>query len=172
MKEYFAPLLSSLLCVVSASEPMPKPQAIEEQFYRSWLVIESLESGKSTKDPEKLNGNKYDKTGRWSWGRRGELTAGSGDLAPRINVKTEPMRLDFPSILPGKPGREEQTIILPCIFKFDGGNLVVVYGKKWIKERELKDKEDYEGRPTEFKSTKENGLSIDIMSPCSFYDQD
>jgi hypothetical protein len=69
-------------------------------------------------------------------------------------------------------GHKIVPVVRPCVFKFDGDNLVIAYGEAWTVEKDFKKGEDYPERPKEFKSTKENKLTVTTMKPCGFWDTD
>lgn len=167
-------IIASFCCGMPVAMTGPKvglkPGEVVELVCQSWLTIERAVAGTVIKDPEKLDGTSFLKDGYSAWPRRGELSATRGGTI-HIDASTIPTRLDFVTDERGS-GTEKYRNVMPNIFKFDGDKLVIAYGKTWVKQRILKDKEDYEGRPTEFKSTKENGLTIEIMKPCNLFDQD
>jgi len=154
------------------SADKPESERVAERFYRSWLAIERIEGGDSTKDPDRLNGQSFAKDSHHSWGRRGELSPGSPGVGPRIDTSVEPMRVDF--INREKIGKNGEAIaqIYPCIFKFDGDRLVIADAARWVEEKDKPTGKDFPGRPTDFKSTKENGLRVEILKPCKYLDQD
>lgn len=146
--------------------------AVGDRIYRSWLVIEKVESGVATRNPEKLTGIGFSDKASGRWERRGELAAGPGDVGPRVDPFSTPMRLDLRSNHAQGQGMAPDIHVRPCIFKYEGGNLVIAYGPGSHKERVWPKGEDYPGRPTEFKSTKDNGVVVETLKPCRFYDQD
>lgn len=184
LKTFF--IASIALCyivvtAISAQDPARKTvekltaEQIEKKFYRGWLATEHTASGKSTKDPYKLFGYEFSKDGTYSWGRRGELSAG-GTPSVEIDVTTEPMRLLFTAGT-GYQRKQLQTKtdriqIRPGIFQFDGDNLILVVGEHWIVERKLEQGKDYAERPNEFKSTSDNKFMLTILKPAQIYDQD
>ena len=154
--------------VTYAQTPTPKKagavvkltkEQIEKKFYRSWLGIEQIDSGVSTKDPTELYGCEFSKAGTSSWQVRGDPSQ-DGTPAVRIDASTDPMRLDFIAgsygpLVARKKGENRE--IRPGIFKFEGDNLVIVT-KRWVSEKDFEAGEDYPDRPTEFKS--DNGRHL------------
>ncbi len=169
----------SIIAVLSAADP-PKddPTAkVRKQFYRCWLETEEVKDGVRVTDPEKLGASEFTLEYNAGWGRRGELSQGIQKPGPRIDPTADPMRLDFRSegrsrSFGGDKGDEIVPILQPCVFKLEGDNLVIVYSGKWVVEKEFKKGEDYAERPKEFKSTKENKLTVTTMKPCGKWDQD
>jgi len=47
-------------------------EQVEKKLYRSWLEIEIIDSGKSSKDPIERFGREFSKAGTSSWVSRGE----------------------------------------------------------------------------------------------------
>lgn len=166
--------------LLAADPPAKKDDPFEKvrkQFYRCWLETEQVEAGVRVTDPERLNGSEFDPSYSASWGRRGELSQGIQKPGPRIDPTADPMRVDFRGegrsrSFNGDKGDEIVPIVRPCIFKFDGDNLVIAYGETWVVEKELKKGEDYAERPKDFTSTKENKRTVTTMKPCSKWDQD
>ena len=169
--------------VTYAQTPTPKKavtvvkltkEQVEKKLYRSWLEIEIIDSGKSSKDRTELFGREFSTAGTWSWVSRGDPSQ-SGTAAVRIDVSADPMRLDFIAgsgygvIVIRKKGENRE--IRPGIFKFEGDNLVIV-SKRWVFEKDLEAGEDYPDRPTEFQSTKENKYMLAIMKPATFAEQE
>ncbi len=179
-------VLSVTTAVLLAADPPRErvkedpAEKIRKQFYGCWLEIEEVSAGVRTTNPDKLNGIEFTPDKRWSWGRRGELAAGPGSLGIRIDPTADPMRADIrsegfvDSFKGGRVAREDEKLIrvLPCIFKFEDGKLVIAYGDGWLVEKELKKGEDYPGRPTDFTSTKENKRTVTTMKLCGKWDQD
>jgi hypothetical protein len=147
----------------------PRPEGVRERFYRCWLEVERVEAGRSTKDPQHLLGHEFAPDVWYAWGRRGELAPGPGESGVRIDVTTEPKRLELIGGTYGLPRRDP--VVQPGIFKFEGGNLVLALGP-WTKERAFGPGADYPERPKEFRSTKENGVTVLVLKPCVKYDQD
>ena len=179
-------LVAIAMCVTAgthcAQTPTPKKadadvkltkEQVEKKLYRSWLEIEIIDSGKSSKDRTELFGREFSKAGTSSWVSRGDPSQ-SGTPAVRIDVSADPMRLDF---IAGSYGplvvrkKGENREIRPGIFKFEGDNLVIV-SKRWVFEKDLEAGEDYPDRPTEFQSTKENKYLLSIMKPATFAEQE
>ena len=156
--------------VICADKPDHK--SLESRFYRSWLAVEVIERGVSTKEPDQLYGTTFSKDAHYSWGRRGELSAGAPGVGPRIDTVSDPMKVDF--INDEGKGKDGKTIlrVLPCIFKFEGNKLVIASGTQWTLLNDKKAGEDYQGRPTKFESTKTNGVRVVFFEPCSHLDQD
>jgi hypothetical protein len=173
-------LTAAALVAVAADPPAKKEdpaEKVRKQFYRCWLEVEEVTAGVRTTDAGKLNGNEYAPDKRWSWGRRGELAAGPGSPGVRIDPTSDPMRAEFVDEgrsrnFGGDKGDQLVTILRPCVFKFEDGNLVVAHSGAWVVEKEFKKGEDYPERPTGFKSTKENKLTVTTMKPCGKWDQD
>jgi hypothetical protein len=179
------------VAVTMAADP-PKDARVDEQakaekarkrFFSEWLEIERLEGGTKITDPEKLFGQQFTPDGTGTWARRGELSVRPEKPGPRVDTTVTPMRVDFfsrvrtPESAKNRNAfviREDEimTVVHPCIFKFEDGNLVIAEGDTRVPERELKKGEDYPGRPTDFTSTKENKRTVTTMKPCSFWDQD
>ena len=148
-------------------------EQVEKKLYRSWLEIEIIDSGKSSKDRTELFGREFSTAGTWSWVSRGDPSQ-SGTAAVRIDVSADPMRLDFIAgsygpLVARKKGENRE--IRPGIFKFEGDNLVIV-SKRWVSEKDLEAGKDYPDRPTEFTSTKENKYLLTIMKPATFAKQE
>ena len=150
---------------------------IREKFYRCWVEIERVRGGISTKDPDDLSACDFNEKQLGRWPRRGELSQRIQKPGPRIDPKANPMRVDFrgegrSKNFGGDEGDEIVPIVSPCIFKFDGENLVIAYGETWVVEKELKKGEDYPGRPADFTSTKMNKRTIETMKPCGMWETD
>ena len=139
-------------------------------MFRSWLAIERIQDGSVTIDPDELDGSLFATDRYETWIRRGELSPARGG-AVRIDATVSPMRMDLLGDLQGSGGDRHRNV-RPCIFKFDGDHVVIAYGKGWVKERKFKADDDSKGRPTEFKSTKENGFMVETLKPCKYLDQD
>lgn len=153
--------------VVAADPPgdrKPTPEQIRGQFYGVWLEEEKTAGGKRTTDPFGLCGLLFEEKKWYAWGRRGELSAAWADRGVRVDTAADPMRFDM---LDGTDS------IKPGIFKFDGDKLVVALPANWKRERMLRKGEDYTARPTEFKSTKDDGVDVYILRRgTAMYDQD
>jgi hypothetical protein len=64
-------------------------------------------------------------------------------------------------------------VIKPGIFKFDGDKLVIAVVDRWFAEKPLAKGADHPRRPTEFTSTKTNGVAVYVLYRGKyFYDQD
>ncbi len=177
---------TTVMCIFAgtlcAQTPTPKKadavvkltkEQVEKKLYRSWLGIERIDSGESTKDPTTLQGREFSKAGLSSWQVRGDPSQ-DGTPAVRIDASTDPMRLDFIAgsygpLVARKKGENRE--IRPGIFKFEGDNLVIVT-KRWVSEKDFEAGEDYPDRPTEFKSTKENKYLLSIMKPATYAEQE
>jgi hypothetical protein len=176
-------LVVSIAAAVTLAADPPKLEKkdkiadIKRRFYQCWLEIESIDAGMNITDPNRLTGNEFDPEHFRCWGRRGELSASFDKPGPRIDPTTDPMRVDFVGRGPsrnfgGTKGDEEVTVMRPCLFKFDGDNLVIAYADRWTVEKKFKEGEDYPERPKDFTSTKENKRTVTTMKVCGFYDQD
>jgi hypothetical protein len=178
------------LVVIAADPPKPDPEKakkdkaeeVRKEFYQCWLEIEETESGVTTSDPKKLVGRGFGLEAVTGWPRRttGELSLSHDRPGPRIDPTADPMHVDFridgvvDSFPGGRAVRADEKLVrvLPCIFKFDKGNLVIAYGDTMSVERELKKGEDYPGRPTDFTSTKENKRKVTTLKPSSEWASD
>ncbi len=179
---FIATAMSIIAGTLCAQTPTPKKadavvkltkEQVEKKLYRSWLGIQQIDSGESTKDPTKLYGCEFSKAGTSGWQARGDQSQ-SGTPAVRIDVSADPMRLDFIAgsygpLVARKKGENRE--IRPGIFKFEGDNLVIVTNR-WVFEKDLEAGEDYPDRPTEFRSTKENKYMLAIMKPATFAEQE
>ena len=151
------------------------PAEFRKRFFRCWLEVEKVEKGKKVTDPENLSGMCFsDRGNSFGWGRRGELSSGPSGRPSRLDATADPVRLDIrAAILQGAANPAPERIsVWPCIVKFDGDKLVIAHGPRWWDERKLKPGEDYGGRPKDFTSTKENGVTVATLMPCHDYQQD
>ena len=169
--------------VIAADPPAMKEDVADKarkQFYQCWLAVEKMKSGVRDTDPDSLSACEFTPDELADWPRRGELSQRVVRPGPRIDPTTDPMRLDLRSegyvdgFKGGRVAREDEKLIRvkPCIFKFDGDNLVIAYGVGWYPEKEFKKGEDYAERPKDFTSTKENTRTVETLKPCSKWDQD
>jgi hypothetical protein len=86
-------LIGVVSFVITADPPTEK---VRERFFRCWLETEEMREGTRMTDAGKLNVNEYTIDNKsWSWGRRGERSAGSGSPGVRIDPTTDPMRIVF-----------------------------------------------------------------------------
>ena len=151
----------------------PTPAELRKRFYRGWLEVERVEAGVKTTDPNHLSTDWYSENGTWgSWGRRGELSSGTGARPVRFDPTADPMRLDLRVNVEQRPGAPDRIIVHPCIVRFDGDRLVIAWPAGGVVERELKPGEDYAQRPKDFTSTKRNGARVSTYRPCYPGDQD
>jgi hypothetical protein len=185
MRTFVLIALLTFVALIVAADPPGKPHEkdktaanVRERFFRCWLETEEVREGTRFIDAGKLNVNEYTIDNKsWSWGRRGKMSAGSGSPGVRIDPTTDPMRVEFfdegsSRNFGGDEGDKVVPVVRPCIFKFDGENLVIAYSGQWTVEKEFKKGEDYPQRPTGFKSTKENKLTVTTMKPCGKWDTD
>ena len=101
------------------------------------------------------------------WLRRDELSATGSKRGVRVDVTARPMRFDL--LDTGMDGG----VIKTGIFKFDGDKLVIAVVDRWFAEKPLAKGADHPRRPTEFTSTKTNGVVVYVLYRGKyFYDQD
>ena len=132
-----------------------------KRFFRCWLEVEKTEAGKKVTDPEEMSGMCFSVNDGWSsWGRRGELSSGHGGRQVRLDISADPVRLDVRTNLEQGFGRPDRIVVRPCIVKFDGDKLVMAWPRASVPDRRLKSGDDYAGRPKDFTSTKENGVTV------------
>jgi uncharacterized protein (TIGR03067 family) len=85
----------------------------------------------------------------------------------RVDATARPMRFDL--LDTGMGGG----VVKPGIFKFDGDRLVIAVADRWFEEKPLAKGMDHPRRPTEFESTKTNGVAVYVLYRGKyFYDQD
>jgi uncharacterized protein (TIGR03067 family) len=136
------------------------PAQARQRFYGVWVEEERVRAGKRTTDAFDLFGWDFGEREWSTWVRRGELSAAGSKHGVRVDAATDPMRFDLLA---------ESGAIKPGIFKFDGDKLVIATPVHWAKERNLGKGEDHQARPTEFKSTKDNGVEVFILRRGSGY---
>jgi uncharacterized protein (TIGR03067 family) len=167
------------LCLVGLVTPLfaddppkkLKPEEVRKKFYGCWLELDRVDAGVVVKGPDNLCGVEFAEKAYWIWSRRGELSAGGGELyRVRIDPTADPMRVDL--IAPTRetpPGKRETVQV--GIFKFEGDKLVVAVAPWAFAEPPEKGK-DYALRPKSFESTKENKVTVSTYKPTAFYGVD
>lgn len=144
------------------------PPDAAARFYGSWLTVEKVVAGgPPVTDPDRLSGTTFAPEGYWVWPRRGGEMPGGPVGRVRVDAAADPMRVD----LVVEPQGDRPRHVLPGVFRFDGDRLVVAWGG-WEDERPLEPGEDYARRPTGFRSTRQNGVTVEILRPCQSGDQD
>jgi uncharacterized protein (TIGR03067 family) len=152
--------------VPAAPPPKPKPPNAEEVtkrlFGSCWYEVDKVIAGK--KDPSEPLGWRFAAKEVENWQITGELVTFRMFGGIRIDVSKEPWRLDILS-----KNERGRTSVLPTIFKFEGDTLVWVTefpGEGWYSE--VARDGNYKGRPTGFKSTKENRYDVRRLKPCDY----
>jgi uncharacterized protein (TIGR03067 family) len=162
-------LLALVAPLVAGDPPQKaKPDQVRKKFYQCWLELDRVDAGVAVKGPDGLCGVEFAEKAYWVWARRGELSAGGGDLyRVRIDPTAEPMRVDI--IGTTRSGKSE--IMQVGIFKFEGDKLVVAVAP-WAFLEPLEKGKDYPLRPKTFESTKENKVMVSTYTPTAFYGVD
>jgi uncharacterized protein (TIGR03067 family) len=165
-----AACLFGLVAPLFADDPPKKlkPEEVRKKFYGCWLELDRVDAGVAVKGPDGLCGVEFAEKAYWIWPRRGELSAGGGDLyRVRIDPTADPMRVDI--FAPTRSGKHET--VQTGIFKFEGDKLVVAVAPWAFLEPPVKDK-DYALRPKSFESTKENKVMVSTYKPTAFWGVD
>jgi uncharacterized protein (TIGR03067 family) len=169
-------LALSLLGLVTPlpATDLPKklePEEARKKFYGCWLELDRVDAGVAVKGPDGLCGVEFAEKAYWVWARRGELSAGGGDLyRVRIDPTANPMRVDiFAPTREAPPGQRET--VQAGIFKFEGDKLIIAVAPWTFAEPPEKGK-DYALRPKSFESTKANKVMVSTYKPTEFYGVD
>ena len=132
------------------------PERVREQLYGIWIEQERVRSGAS-RGPFALLGWDF-RVREWSvWLRRGELSATGSKRGVRVDA-TAACRSARSTGMDGG-------VLKPGIFKFDGDGLVIAVVDRWYPEKPLATGADHPNRPTEFQSTKANGVAVYVLEP-------
>ena len=142
--------------------PVPKPidrDTVLKKLYGCWNTVESYKGGEMRPAPREPFGTGIETDFYVTWTLGGEIIV---DYHPpcRVNVTTTPWQLDivFDNEVVRRVGR---LYVIPGIFRFDGDRLIWVFGTANLVDPKAWP-EKLVGRPTEFKSTKENGYGLVI----------
>ena len=150
----------------AAPVPKTKPPTSEEVrkrlFGTCWYETGKVVAGKE--DPNEPLGWKFGADEVENWQITGELVTDRMFGGATIDMSREPWRMDI--LRKGERGR---VVVLPTIFKFEGGTLVWVTefpGEGW--HSGVNPKGDYTGRPSGFESTKKNRYAVYRLKPCDY----
>lgn len=150
----------------AAADPISKPapfnqEAVLHKLYGCWKEVGGAVAGtpRSELKSEPI-GRRFESDRFVEWTTGGEVIV---DYFPpcRVDLTTTPWQLDAVSI-DERSKRDGKVKVSPGIFRFDGDKLVWIRGwpsvvdpKAWPQK--------LPSRPTEFKSTKENGYGMVIL---------
>jgi hypothetical protein len=141
----------------------PTAEEITKRLFGTcWYEIDKVIAGE--RDPDGPLGWKFSAKEVENWQITGELVTYRMFGGAKIDVSKEPWRMDILS-----KNERGRVSILPTIFKFEGDALVWVSefpGEGWYSEVDRDG--HYKGRPTGFKSTKQNRYTVLRLRPCEY----